>query len=88
MDGMGKQRRPRTAFTPEFRAEIVEVCRRGAIGQVTTDFDLMSAVVGDSLIPRPAEIARHDVRAGRIGAQRLPTFHAFSRTNLGRIWAR
>ncbi len=29
MDGMGKERQPRRAFTPEFKAEIVEVCRRG-----------------------------------------------------------
>lgn len=42
MDAMGKQRRPRRAFTPEFKAEIVEVCRRGdrSIGQVAKDFDL------------------------------------------------
>jgi transposase-like protein len=42
MEGMGKQRRPRRAFTPEFKAEIVEVCRRGArtVGHVANDFDL------------------------------------------------
>jgi transposase len=49
MDGMGKQRRPRRAFTPEFRAEIVEVCRRGdrTIGQVAKDFDLTETAVRD-----------------------------------------
>jgi transposase len=47
MDGMGKQRRPRRLFTPEFKAEIVEVCRRGdrTIGQVAKDFDLTETAV-------------------------------------------
>ena len=49
MDGMDKQRRPRRAFTPEFKAEIVEVCRRGdrSIGQVAKDFDLTETAVRD-----------------------------------------
>jgi transposase len=49
MDGMGKQRRPRRAFTPEFKAEIVEVCRRGdrSAGQVAKDFDLTETAVRD-----------------------------------------
>ena len=43
----GKPRRPRRAFTPEFKAEIVEVCRRGdrTIGQVAKDFDLTETAV-------------------------------------------
>ena len=47
MDAMGKQRRPRRAFTAEFKAEIVEVCRRGdrSIGQVARDFDLTETAV-------------------------------------------
>lgn len=47
MDGMGTQRRPRRAFTPEFKAEIVEVCRRGdrSVGQVAKDFDLTETAV-------------------------------------------
>jgi len=47
MDAMGKQRRPRRAFTPEFKAEIVEVCRRGdrSVGQVAKDFDLTETAV-------------------------------------------
>jgi len=51
MDAMGKQRRPRRAFTPEFKAEIVEVCRRGdrTIGQVAKDFDLTETAVRDWL---------------------------------------
>ena len=47
MDGMGKQRRPRRAFTPEFKAEIVELCQRGdrSVGQVARDFDLTETAV-------------------------------------------
>ena len=38
----GRSRVPRRSFTPEFKAEIVELCRRGdrSIGQVAKDFDL------------------------------------------------
>jgi transposase len=37
-----KKPRPRRSFTPEFEAEIVELCRRGdrSVGQVARDFDL------------------------------------------------
>ena len=39
--------RPRRSFTPEFKAEIVEHCRRGdrTIGQVSRDFDLTETAV-------------------------------------------
>jgi transposase len=50
MEDMGKKpRRPRRAFTPEFKAEIVEVCRRGdrSVGQVAKDFDLTETAVRD-----------------------------------------
>jgi transposase len=50
MEDMGsKPRRPRRAFTPEFKAEIVEVCRRGdrSIGQVAKDFNLTETAVRD-----------------------------------------
>jgi transposase len=43
METMEKKKpRPRRSFTPEFKAEIVELCRRGdrSIGQVARDFDL------------------------------------------------
>ena len=42
MEGMGKQRRPRRAFTPEFKAEIVEVCRRGLFERQKTAGDATS----------------------------------------------
>ncbi|WP_151775324.1 transposase [Streptomyces abyssomicinicus] len=42
-----KKPRPRRSFTPEFKAEIVELCRRGdrTIGQVARDFDLTETAV-------------------------------------------
>jgi len=52
-----KQPRARRSFTPEFKAEIVELCQRGdrSIGQVARDFDLTeTAVVHGSA--RPNEI--------------------------------
>ena len=48
MDVMAKKRpRARRSFTPEFKAEIVELCRRGdrSVGQVAKDFDLTETAV-------------------------------------------
>ena len=48
METMGKRKaRPRRSFTPEFKAEIVECCRRGdrSVGQVARDFDLTETAV-------------------------------------------
>jgi transposase len=45
---LGKKRsRPRRAFTPEFKAEIVELCQRGdrTVGQVAKDFDVTETAV-------------------------------------------
>ena len=46
---MGNEKKPRQrrAFTAEFKAEIVELCRRGdrSIGQVARDFDLTETAV-------------------------------------------
>ena len=50
MESVGKKRsRPRRAFTPEFKAEIVELCQRGdrSVGQVAKDFDLTETAVRD-----------------------------------------
>ncbi|MFB9836843.1 transposase [Actinoallomurus acaciae] len=40
-------RRSLASFTPEFKAEIVELCRRGdrSVGQVAKDFDLTETAV-------------------------------------------
>jgi transposase len=48
MESMGKKKpRPRRAFTPEFKAEIVELCQHGdrTVGQVAKDFDLTETAV-------------------------------------------
>ena len=48
METMGKKRpRRRRSFTPEFKAEIVDACRRGdrSVGQVARDFDLTETAV-------------------------------------------
>ena len=49
MEPVGKKRsqRPRRVFTPEFKAEIVELCQRGdrSVGQVAKDFDLTETAV-------------------------------------------
>ena len=48
MESVGKKRsRPRRAFTPQFKAELVELCQRGdrTINQVTEDFDLTETAV-------------------------------------------
>ncbi|MGW2256023.1 transposase [Kitasatospora sp. NPDC001660] len=47
---MGKRKpRPRRSFTPDFTAEIVELCRRGdrSVGQVAKDFDLTETAAPD-----------------------------------------
>jgi transposase len=43
----GKKHRRRRSFTPEFKAEIVELCKRGdrSVGQVAKDFDLTETAV-------------------------------------------
>jgi hypothetical protein len=42
-----KKPRPRRSFTPEFKAEIDELCQRGdrSVGQVVRDFDLTETAV-------------------------------------------
>jgi transposase len=52
MEPMGKKKpRPRRSFTAEFKAEIVELCRRGdrTVGQVAKDFDLTETAVREWL---------------------------------------
>ena len=42
-----REKRVRRTFTPEFKAEVVELCRRGdrSVGQVTRDLDLTETAV-------------------------------------------
>jgi transposase len=48
MESMGsKKPRQRRSFTPEFKAEIVDLCQRGdrSVGQFAGDFDLTETSV-------------------------------------------
>jgi transposase len=57
METMGKRKaRPRRKFTPEYKAEIVDACRKGdrSIGKVARDFDLTETAVREWV--RQAEI--------------------------------
>ncbi|MEV7004426.1 transposase [Streptomyces sp. NPDC093982] len=48
MESMGKKKpRARRSFTSEFKAEIVELCRRGdrSVGQIAKHFDLTKTAV-------------------------------------------
>jgi transposase len=47
MESMGKKPRRRRSFTPEFKAEIVDLCQHGdrSVGQVAKDFDLTETAV-------------------------------------------
>ena len=52
METMAKKKpRPRRSFKPEFKAEIVELCRRGdrSVAQVAKDFDLTETAVREWL---------------------------------------
>lgn len=55
-----RQQRPRRSFTPEFKAEVVELCRAGdrSIGQVARDLGLTETAVR-------AWVRQADVDAGR-----------------------
>src|SRR3954471_7705317 len=70
MESMVKKKpRPRRSFTPEFKAEIVELCRRGdrSVGQVAKDFDLTETAVRDWI--RQAEVDAGE-RDGLTGGER------------------
>ena len=63
MESMGgRSPGARRSFTPEFKAEIVEVCQRGdrSVGQVARDFDLTETAVREWV--RQAGAGRWDSR--------------------------
>jgi transposase len=64
-----KKRRPRRFFSPEFKADIVERCRRGdrTVGQVARDFDLTETAVREWV--RQAEVDAGE-RGGLSGQER------------------
>jgi transposase len=59
---VNREKRPRRTFTPEFKAEVVELCRRGdrSVGQVARDLDLTETAVREW-------VRQADVDAGRRG---------------------
>src|SRR5690349_21370591 len=70
VEGVGKRKpRPRGSFTPEFKAEIVELFRRGDrwVGQVAKGFDLTGTGVRDW--GRQAEVGAGE-RDGLAGSER------------------
>ena len=72
MESMGRKKpRPRRSFTPEFKAEIVELCRRGdrSIGQVARDFDLTETAVRE-WVRQAGRDAGARVDGGLTGAER------------------
>ncbi|MFD0502496.1 transposase [Streptomyces chiangmaiensis] len=54
--------RPRRSFTPEYKGEIVELCRRGdrSVGQVAKDFDLTEAAVRDWVKQTEVDAGEHE----------------------------
>ncbi|MFG2967980.1 MULTISPECIES: transposase [unclassified Streptomyces] len=62
MESMGKKPAPRLSFKPEFKAEIVELCRRGdrSVGQVAKDFDPTEAWVGLGVSQAEGDVGEHD----------------------------
>ena len=63
MESMGKKPRRRRSFTPEFKAEIVDLCQRGdrSVGQVAKDFDLTETAVREWVKQSERDVGtRHD----------------------------
>lgn len=63
METMAKKKpRPRRSFSPEFKAEIIEACRRGdrSIGQVARDFDLTETAVREWVKQADIDDGRRD----------------------------
>lgn len=78
MESMEKKKPcPRRSFTPEFEAEIVELCRGGdrSVGQVAKDFDLTETAV------------RLWVSQARVDAGEEPGSTSDERAELGRLRA-
>jgi transposase len=71
--GRKKTRRPRREFRPEFKAEIVALCRQGdrSIAQVAADFDLTDSAVRNWIAQADADDAAAARPAGEAGSGRL-----------------
>ncbi|MET8217288.1 transposase [Streptomyces hirsutus] len=61
MESMGKKK-PRRSFTSEFKAEIVELCRRGdrSVGQIAKHFDPTETAVRDRVKQAEADAGERD----------------------------
>jgi transposase len=70
MGNEGKRSRQRRSFTAEFKAEIVELCRRGdrSVPQVARDFDLTETAVRQWV--RQAEVDAGDRSDGLTSGER------------------
>ena len=81
METMAKKKpRPRRSYTPEFKAEIVELCQRDdrSVGQVARDFDLTETAVREWVKQAERDAGtRHD---GMTTAER-EEFNALRREN-------
>jgi transposase len=72
MESMGRKKpRLRRSFTPEFKAEIVELCQCGdrSVGQVARDFDLTETAVRE-LVRQAEPDAGTRVDGGLTSAER------------------
>src|SRR5215217_396919 len=76
-----KQPRARRSFTPEFKAEIVELCQQGdrSIGQVARDFDLTETAVREWV--RQAERDAGSRRDGGLTSTERQELSALRREN-------
>jgi transposase len=76
-----KKPRARRSFTPEFKAEIVELCQRGdrSIGQVARDFDLTETAVREWV--RQAERYADSRRDGGLTSAERQELSALRREN-------
>ena len=82
MESMERSKpRPRRSFTPEFKAEIVELCQRGdrSIGQVAHDFDLTETAVREWV--RQAERDAGSRRDGGLTSAERQELSALRREN-------
>jgi len=81
MESMGKKPRRRRSFTPEFKAEIVQLCQQGdrSAGQVAMDFDLTEIAVREWVkqaerVPGQAEAEIAELTSGRRHPSPRPPF--------------
>jgi transposase len=62
METMGKQRRPRRSFSPEFKVEVVELVRQpgNTVGSVSRDLELTETAVRDWVRQADVDSGRRD----------------------------